>query len=100
MIRRHAFGFRTLLMATDAALAAAVLVGLSIWRFGEDWAVWWRQIVPLPEALLALYAGGWVFALAMNGLYRPRARWSLRREALDVVRATISLALVTLAVLF
>jgi exopolysaccharide biosynthesis polyprenyl glycosylphosphotransferase len=41
-----------------------------------------------------------VIALAMNGLYRPRARWSIRREAADVFRATIMLALVTLSVLF
>src|SRR3712207_6304927 len=100
MIRRHAFWFRSLLMAADAALAAAVLVSLSAWRFGEDWAVWWREIVPVPEGLLAVYSGGWVIALALNGLYRPRARWSLRREAADVLRATIAVALVTLAVLF
>ncbi len=47
-----------------------------------------------------IYAGGWVIALAMNGLYRPRARWSILREAMDVLRATIVLALVTLSVLF
>ena len=62
--------------------------------------MWWRQIVPIPEALLALYAGGWVLALALNGLYRPRARWSIRREALDVFRATVVMALATLSVLF
>jgi exopolysaccharide biosynthesis polyprenyl glycosylphosphotransferase len=100
MIRRHAAGFRALLMAADALLAVVLLVGLSYWRFGADWAVWWRQIVPVPEALLVLYAGGWVVALAMNGLYRPRARWSIRREVVDVLRATIALALATLSVLF
>jgi exopolysaccharide biosynthesis polyprenyl glycosylphosphotransferase len=100
MIRRHAAGFRALLMAADALLAVVLLVGLSAWRFGEDWAIWWRQIVPVPEALLVVYATTWVVALALNGLYRPRARWSIRREALDVVRATIVFALVTLSVLF
>jgi hypothetical protein len=100
MIRRHAEGFRALLMGADALLALVLLLGLSRLRFGEDWAVWWRQIVPLPEGLLGIYAGGWVVALAMNGLYRPRARWSIRRETLDVLRATIAMALVTLSVLF
>ncbi len=100
MIRRHAAGFRALLIAADALLAVVLLVGLSYWRFGADWAIWWRQIVPMPEALLVLYAGGWVVALAMNGLYRPRARWSIRREVVDVLRATIALALATLSVLF
>ena len=100
MIRRHAAGFRALLMAADALLAVVLLVGLSAWRFGEDWAQWWRLIVPVPEALLVVYATTWVVALAINGLYRPRARWSIRREALDVLRATFVFALVTLSVLF
>jgi exopolysaccharide biosynthesis polyprenyl glycosylphosphotransferase len=100
MIRRHATGFRLLLMAVDALLAAGLLVGLSVWRFGADWAVWWRQIVPVPEAFLALYAVTWVLILTTNGLYRPRARWSVRHEALDVLRATGVMALITLSVLF
>jgi exopolysaccharide biosynthesis polyprenyl glycosylphosphotransferase len=100
MIRRHAAGFRALLVAADALTAVIVLLGLSAWRFGDDWAVWWRQIVPIPEGLLVIYAIGWVVALTMNGLYRPRARWSIRQEAVDVVRATIAMALVTLSVLF
>lgn len=100
MIRRNAAGFRALLIAADALLAVVLLVGLSAWRFGEDWAIWWRQIVPVPEGLLVIYAGGWVLALMMNGLYRPRARWSIYREAIDVLRATLVLALVTLGVLF
>ena len=80
--------------------AVVLLVGLSYWRFGEDWAIWWRQIVPVPEGLFVVYAGGWVVALTLNGLYRPRARWSIRREAIDVVRATVVMALVTFSVLF
>jgi exopolysaccharide biosynthesis polyprenyl glycosylphosphotransferase len=100
MIRRHAAGFRALLMAADALLAVALLIILSYWRFGADWASWWRQIVPIPEGLLVLYPLGWILALALNGLYRPRARWSIRRESLDVLRATIAYALVTLSMLF
>jgi exopolysaccharide biosynthesis polyprenyl glycosylphosphotransferase len=100
MIRRHAAGLRALLMATDAFLAVVLLVVLSAWRFGDDWAVWWRQIVPVPEAVLALYAVTWLLALTTNGLYRPRARWSIRSEAFDIVRATVVMALVTLSVLF
>ena len=69
-------------------------------RFGEDWAVWWREIIPNPEALLLVYAVGWVVALALNGLYRPRARWSIRSEAWDLLRATALMAVATFAVLF
>jgi exopolysaccharide biosynthesis polyprenyl glycosylphosphotransferase len=100
MIRRNAAGFRALLITADALLAVVLLVGLSAWRFGPDWAIWWRQIVPIPEGLLVIFAAGWVIALSMNGLYRPRARWSVLREAVDVLQATIILALVTLSVLF
>ncbi len=49
MIRRNAAGFRALLMFADALLAVVLLVGLSAWRFGADWAIWWRQIVPDPR---------------------------------------------------
>jgi exopolysaccharide biosynthesis polyprenyl glycosylphosphotransferase len=100
MIRRHAAGFRAVLMAFDAAVAVALLAGLSAWRFGDDWSVYWRLVIPVPEALLALYAIGWVVVLTVNGLYRPRARWSIAEEVLDVVRASVTMAIVTFSVLF
>src|SRR4029079_16204519 len=100
MIRRHATGFRLLIMAGDALFAVSLLVLLSVWRFGADRAVWWRQIVPIPEAFLGLYAISWVLVMTMKGLYRPRARWSIRAEAADIGRATIVMALLTLSVLF
>jgi len=100
MIRRHAFGFRLALMAADAALATGLLVGLSQWRFGADWAVYWRLVVPETTAFLLLYAVGWIVVLTLNGLYRPRARWSLRAETADVLRATGIMALATLSLLF
>lgn len=87
-------------MLTDGILAAVVLMSLSWIRFGDDWTVWWRQIIPDPVALLVIYAGGWIMALAINGLYRPRARWSIRTEAADLFRATVLMAMATLAVLF
>ena len=100
MLRRHASGFRALLMALDGALAVLVFVTLSVIRFGPDWETLWRTVVPDTAAFLALYAGGWVAALALAGLYRPRARWSIRAEAMDMTRATVVMALVVLAVLF
>ena len=100
MIRRHAFWFRALLMSVDALVAVGLLVVLSAWRFGPSWAEVWQQVVPEPVAFLVLYAAGWVTLLTASGLYRPRARWSLRSEAVDVVRATGVMSLITLSVLF
>jgi exopolysaccharide biosynthesis polyprenyl glycosylphosphotransferase len=100
MIRRHATGLRTALMIVDAAFAAVLLVVLSIARFGADWDVLWRQVIREPLAFLALYSVAWVAVLAYYGLYRPRARWSIRSEALDLARATITMGLLSLSVLF
>jgi exopolysaccharide biosynthesis polyprenyl glycosylphosphotransferase len=100
MIRRHAYWFRALLMAVDGLVAVGLLVVLSAWRLGPTWASMWEQIVPEPLAFLALYGIGWVMVLTVNGLYRPRARWSIRSEASDILRASALMALLTLSVLF
>ena len=100
MLRRHGVRFRTALMLLDAALAAVLLVGLSILRFGADWSVYWRYIVPEPIALPVVLGLGWVAILASFGLYRPRARLSIRSEAVDVVRATGVLVAITLSLFF
>ncbi len=97
MIRRHVSTLRALLMLTDGLLAAVVLVGLSWLRFGEDWTVWWREIIPNAEAPLLFYAVGWVVALALNGMYRTRARWSICTEAWDLLRATVPMAVAKFA---
>lgn len=100
MIRRHAFGYRAALMLADGALAALIVVGVSIWRFGPDWWSWWHQIAPEPLASFGVWAVAWIVCLALNGLYRPRARWSLRSEIVDVIRATLLMTAFTLSVLF
>ncbi len=100
MLRRHGVRFRTALMLLDAALAAVLLVGLSILRFGADWSVYWRYIFPEPLALPVVLGLGWVAILASFGLYRPRARLSIRSEAVDVARATGVLVAITLSLFF
>jgi hypothetical protein len=80
MIRRNAAGFRALLMAADALVAVVLLVGLSSWRFGADWAIWWRQIVPIPEGLLVIYAGG----------RRLRRAWPLPRTRSSTLRRPLT----------
>jgi exopolysaccharide biosynthesis polyprenyl glycosylphosphotransferase len=100
MIRRYAAGFRALLICADAVLAALILVLVSVWRFGPDWAQVWRQFIPDPGVVMIVYAFGWVSVLALNGLYRPRARWTLLAEARDVLRATLAMVVISFSVLF
>jgi len=100
MLRRHASGLRALLMLTDGVLAAATLALTSVLRFGTDWHVHWDPIVPDPRAFAALYAVTWVSVLTLGGLYRPRARWSIRTEAADLLRATLAMVALVLAILF
>ena len=100
MFRRHAIGFRTLLMLVDGGLAAVVLAGVSLARFGPDWYGRWLPYVREPWAFGAIYAIGWVGILWLHGLYRPRARWTIRSEALALARASVVLAFLTLSILF
>jgi exopolysaccharide biosynthesis polyprenyl glycosylphosphotransferase len=100
MLRRHASGFRTLLMLADGALAAVLLVTLSVVRFEGDWLSHWRDILQQPALFAMGYAVLWIVVLWLHGLYRPRARWTIRSEGLAIGRATVVLALLTLSVLF
>jgi exopolysaccharide biosynthesis polyprenyl glycosylphosphotransferase len=87
-------------MVADAGLAFALLVVLSILRFGENWLGVWRPLIEQPVLVAAGYAGVWVAILWLHGLYRPRARWTIRSEGLAIARATVVLGLITGTVLF
>jgi exopolysaccharide biosynthesis polyprenyl glycosylphosphotransferase len=100
MLRRHAFGFRTLLMFADAGLAILLLAFLSIARFGDAWLATWRPVLAQPAAFAMGYAVVWVAVLWFHGLYRPRARWTIRSEGIAIGRAVIVLGLITGTVLF
>jgi exopolysaccharide biosynthesis polyprenyl glycosylphosphotransferase len=100
MIRRNGAGFRLALMLLDAALAGGLLVALTMLRYGTDWRSPWQALVAEPIALPFIVGGLWVGILSYFGLYRPRARWSIRSEAADIVRSTAVLAAIVLAALF
>jgi exopolysaccharide biosynthesis polyprenyl glycosylphosphotransferase len=100
MLRRHASGFRTLLMVADGLLAIALLILVSVIRFGDIWLTVWRPVVEQPVILAIGYAAAWVGALGFQGLYQPRARWTVRSEGLAIARATIVLGLISGTVLF
>jgi len=101
MIRRHHAVFRLSLMSADALSAMATFIVVSVIRFGADgWQIAWAHAGIDPYLLMGVYAATWVAAIAVNDLYRLRARWSVRREALDVVRAGALLAVLTFSALF
>jgi exopolysaccharide biosynthesis polyprenyl glycosylphosphotransferase len=101
MIRRHALVFRTTLMLADAGLAIVLTTLVSILRFGQDEALAnLDYALPDPRTAVLVFAGGWVVVLWMHGLYRSRARWTFRSEAGDILRATLTFAVATLAFLF
>jgi exopolysaccharide biosynthesis polyprenyl glycosylphosphotransferase len=100
MIRRHTTALRALLMAIDF-VAASVLFGLvSVARYGPDWVNEWARL-GLDGRLAALaYGAAWVALVWLGGLYRLRARWSLRADAVGLLRATGLLALGLITLLF
>ena len=101
MIRRHIAAFRLSLMAADALSAMAVFMIVSIVRFGQDhWLATWLQLGIEPIALMAGWAATWVTVVWLEGLYRLRARWTVRTEALDIARGTALLAIITFGALF
>jgi exopolysaccharide biosynthesis polyprenyl glycosylphosphotransferase len=87
-------------MLADAALAFVLLGVMSFARFGEAWLSTWEAVLLEPAAFAAAYAAGWVVVLWLHGLYRPRARWTIRSEGLAIARSVVVMAMVTLSLLF
>lgn len=100
MIRRHGAWLRAVLMGADAAVALALLAGLSTARFGPGWQANWSLLFADPLAPALLYTLGWVLMLYLVGAYRVRAQWSLRTEAAAIIRAAFYMAFAAATVLF
>jgi exopolysaccharide biosynthesis polyprenyl glycosylphosphotransferase len=101
VIRRHLMALRLSLIAADWASATAVFLLVSLARFGDgEWAEIWRRMGLDIRLVAALFGLAWVTALSFRGLYQLRTRWRLQSEALDILRATILVAALTLSVLF
>src|SRR3974377_2214453 len=100
MIRRRGVGCRALLMGADGLLAVVLLATVSAARFGDAWLSHWDPFLAQPALFAAAYGVAWVFVLWLHGLYRLRARWTFRAEALAIARATVVMALITLSLLF
>src|SRR3954466_2537385 len=87
-------------MLTDGVLAVLLLATLSVVRFGDEWLTHWDPVVAQPALFSLGYAIAWVGVLWLHGLYRSRARWTLRSEGLAIGRAVVVMALITFSLLF
>jgi len=101
MIRRHLMALRLALMLGDGVTAALVFLLVSFIRFGNSgWTgIWSRLGIDIRLAAIG-FGVLWVIVLWYFGLYRLRARWRLRSEAIDIARATLTVAALTLSILF
>jgi exopolysaccharide biosynthesis polyprenyl glycosylphosphotransferase len=92
---------RLALAGADLVTAVVIFLVVANVRFGDqDSAAVWQAVGAAPEQVGLLYAVGWVAALWLQGLYRLRARWSLRSLLADILRATAIMAIGTFAILF
>jgi len=102
MIRRHAFLFRMALVAADTVAALMVVQAASYMRFGltDDWSQALDPSIPDPRLAVGAFVGVWIGLLWLHGLYRGRARWTVRGEAAEIAKASITLTALTLSALF
>lgn len=87
-------------MCVDFAGAVALFVAVSIARYGPAWEQQWQRLGVNGWLAAFAFGAGWVVLVWLHGLYRLRARWSLRSEAVALLRATGILALATVTLLF
>ena len=100
MVRRHTTALRATLMAADFGIALVLFVVASLLRYGNGWEERWHRNGLDPWLAALLYASGWTFIVLIEGLYRVRARYSLRGEAIALARGGVVLALATVTLLF
>lgn len=100
MVRRHTTALRAALMAVDFMGAVALFIAVSMARYGSAWQGAWHRLGGDPWLAAAAFGAGWVILVWFGGLYRVRARWSLRSEAIGLLRATTVLLLATITLLF
>jgi len=100
MIRRHAGALRALLATVDALVVLFSLGLAATVRFGFQ-APLDTALSPFGEgAALLLPIAAWPLTLWAHGLYRPRVRLTIRGEALDVLRATMTFTAAILIALY
>jgi len=101
MIRRHVTALRFLFMAADGITAAGLFAVVSMVRFGTaNWLSSWTAAGVDGRVLAVAYGLAWVTVTWLLGLYRLRARLSLRSELVGLFRAVFLVAVATFTALF
>jgi exopolysaccharide biosynthesis polyprenyl glycosylphosphotransferase len=99
MIRRYMAPLKAALMLSDGLSAVALfLVLLSVRFVVLDGS--WAQAGVRPIELALSYGLLWVGTLWFVGFYRLRTHWTMRSEAMGVLRATAFIAAVSLGALY
>jgi exopolysaccharide biosynthesis polyprenyl glycosylphosphotransferase len=100
MIRRYITALRLSFMLVDGVTAAFLFLALSVFRFGPGFRDLWSSVGIDAFLGAAAYGAFWVATLWVLGLYRLRARWSARTELLDILRASLLVAVGVFTLLF
>lgn len=100
MFRSRLILFRAALLISDVAAAAIMFAAVSWGRFGADWASAWIHAGGPWAFWAAGYSAIWVLAEWLFELDRPRIRWTIRNEVVDVLRAVMLVAVVVFSLLF
>jgi exopolysaccharide biosynthesis polyprenyl glycosylphosphotransferase len=100
MLRSRFRLLRLAVLAADGAVAAVLFVVASQVRFGDGWREAWSIAGAPWQAWALAYAAMWMGAVWLNQLDQLRARWTLRGEVMDVLRAVLAVAVLVFSLLF
>jgi len=102
LIRRYAAVLRWSLALADTALALLVVIGATTLRFGQDsgWPLDETRSLPDPKLAVTAFIAMWIAVLWLHGMYRSRARWTIRSDVATVLRATLVQLVATLSLLW
>jgi exopolysaccharide biosynthesis polyprenyl glycosylphosphotransferase len=102
LIRRYAAVLRWSLAVADTALALIIVIVATTLRFGQGsgWPLDEERSLPDPKLAVAVFIIMWIAVLWMHGMYRSRARWTIRSDIATVLRATLVQLVATLSLLW
>jgi exopolysaccharide biosynthesis polyprenyl glycosylphosphotransferase len=87
-------------MAADFLVAAVLFVLVSVARYGAEWQERWHFLGVNPWLAAIAFGSGWTLLVSLQGLYRVRARYALRSEAVALAKAGLVLGIGVVILLF